>query len=269
MDAAIWLEFALKMTLTAALVVAASVVAARSGPFIGALVAALPTAAGAAYVILAIEHPPSFIAAGAVGSIAANAAVGVFALAYAALAQRYGVLISLGGSLLLWLACAAAMQPVHWTLAGALALNAVAFAMMLPAGARYRTDTMVKVVTQPSDIAWRALAVAVCVALVTAASHSIGSFASGMFAVFPVVISSLLVILHMRLGGPAAASVAAHVHAPLIGLSLGFVAVTALAEPAGVWWAFLAGLAVCLAWNGALWFWRKSPFRRPREGGDP
>jgi hypothetical protein len=257
MDAAIWLEFALKMTLTAAVVVAASVVAERSGPFVGALVAALPTAAGAAYVILAIEHPPSFIAAGAVGSIAANAAVGVFALAYAALAQRYGVLISLGGSLLLWLACAAAMQPVHWTLAGALALNAVAFAVMLPAGARYRTETMVKVVTRPSDIAWRALAVALCVALVTAASHSIGSFASGMFAVFPVVISSLLVILHMRLGGPAAASVAAHVHAPLIGLSLGFVAVTVLAEPAGVWWSFLAGLAVCLAWNGALLFWRR------------
>jgi hypothetical protein len=189
-------------------------------------------------------------------------------------------LISLGGSLLLWFACAAAMQPVHWTLAGALALNAAVFAVMLPAGARYRTDAMVKAVTRPSDIAWRALAVAACVALVTVASHSIGSVASGMFAVFPVVISSLLVILHMRLGGPAAASVAAHVQAPLIGLSLGFVAVSALAESAGVWWAFLAGLAICLAWNGALLFWRKHagdllirrprfPFGRPREGGDP
>jgi hypothetical protein len=59
------LELALKMTMTAAIVVAASVVAERSGAFVGAMVASLPTAAGAAYVLLAIEHPPSFIAGSA------------------------------------------------------------------------------------------------------------------------------------------------------------------------------------------------------------
>ena len=77
------LELALKMTMTAAIVVAASVVAERSGPFIGAMVAALPTAAGAAYIIFAIEHPPSFIASSAIGSIAANSAVAIFSFAYA------------------------------------------------------------------------------------------------------------------------------------------------------------------------------------------
>jgi hypothetical protein len=41
-------------------------------------IAALPTAAGAAYIILAIEHTPPFIADSAVGSITANAAVAVF-----------------------------------------------------------------------------------------------------------------------------------------------------------------------------------------------
>jgi hypothetical protein len=53
------IELVVKMTATAAVVVAASVVAERSGPFIGAMVAALPTAVGAAYVILAgsqVEH---------------------------------------------------------------------------------------------------------------------------------------------------------------------------------------------------------------------
>ena len=42
--------------MTATIVVAASVLVERSGPFIGALIAALPTAAGAVYIILAIEH---------------------------------------------------------------------------------------------------------------------------------------------------------------------------------------------------------------------
>jgi hypothetical protein len=250
-------ELALKMMATAAVVVAASVVAERSGPFVGAMVAALPTAAGAAYVILAIEHPPSFIAGSAIGSVAANAAVVIFSFAYAVLAQTRGVLASLGGALLIWLACAAVLRTVDWTVPGVLLLSAVVFGILIPAGVRYRTETNIKVKTSASDIAWRALAVAVCVVVVTAASHSIGSFASGIFAVFPVVISSVLVIIQLRLGGPAAASVAAHVGEPLIGLSLGFLAVHYLAEPVGVWWAFAAGVAICFAWSGMLWSIRR------------
>ena len=62
-DLLFWFALALKMAMTAAIVVIVSVAVERSGPFIGALIAALPSAAGAAYIILAIEHPPSFIAA--------------------------------------------------------------------------------------------------------------------------------------------------------------------------------------------------------------
>jgi hypothetical protein len=38
------------------------------------MIAALPTAAGAVYIILAIEHPSAFIASSAIGTIVANAA---------------------------------------------------------------------------------------------------------------------------------------------------------------------------------------------------
>src|ERR1700733_7043900 len=89
-------EMALKMALTAFIVVIVSVTVERSGPFIGALIAALPTAAGAAYIILAFEHPPDFIAAGAVGRAAAAANVSIFALIYTVLAQRHGLILSLG-----------------------------------------------------------------------------------------------------------------------------------------------------------------------------
>jgi len=251
------LELALKMTMTAAIVVAASVVAERSGPFIGAMVAALPTAAGAAYIIFAIEHPPSFIASSAIGSIAANSAVAIFSFAYAVLAQRHGVMTSLGGAMLIWFTCVAMFRTIDWTVPSVIVLSAFAFAILIPAGARYRTETNIKVETRASDIAWRALAVALCVVVVTAASYSIGSFASGIFAVFPVVISSVLVIIHLRLGGPAAGSVAAHVPEPLFGLGLGFAAVHYLAQPIGVWWSFAAGLAVYFAWSGVLWLVRK------------
>src|SRR5215469_6003915 len=126
-DLLFWLELAFKMAMTAAVVVFISIVVERSGPFIGGLIAALPTAAGAAYVILAIEHPPSFIAGSAVGSMAIGAAVAVFAAVYAALAQRHGVLLSLSLSLLVWFAAAALLRQVSWTPVGALALNAAVY----------------------------------------------------------------------------------------------------------------------------------------------
>ena len=101
------LDLAAKMALTATIVVVISVVVERSGPFIGALIAALPTAAGAAYIILAFEHPPDFIAASAVGSAAATAAVSVFAFTYSVLAQRHGLLLSISVAIAVWFVGAA------------------------------------------------------------------------------------------------------------------------------------------------------------------
>ena len=64
---------------------------------------------------------------------------------------------------------------------------------------------------------------------------------------------SYFVILHPRIGGPATASVAAHVQAPLIGLGLSLLAVHYLAEPLGVWWSYAVGLSIGIGWNALLW----------------
>jgi uncharacterized membrane protein (GlpM family) len=139
-DLTFWLELVFKMAMTAAVVVFISIVVERSGPFIGAMVAALPTAAGAAYVILAIEHPPGFIAASAVGSMAIGAAVAIFAAVYAVLAQRHGLVLSLGVSLLVWFACAALLRQFDWTPLSALVLNAAVYAVTIPLTWRYRSS---------------------------------------------------------------------------------------------------------------------------------
>lgn len=249
-----WSGLALKMAMTAAIVVAASLAAERSGPFVGALIAVLPTAAGAAYIILAIEHPPSFIAAGAVGSVAAVAAISIFAAAYTVIAQRHGLLLSLGIAVLLWFAVAAVLRTIDWTAASAVALNAAVFAIIIPLTWRYRAGSLPPRVGRTwLDIPLRALAAAVFVAAVTTASFRIGSFASGMFAVFPVVLGSLILALHPRVGGKAVATVLAYAQPPLIGLSLGFLALHYLAEPVGSWWAMVAALLVSMAWNSVLW----------------
>jgi hypothetical protein len=241
------------MVLTATVVVITSLAVERSGPFVGALIGALPTAAGAAYTILTFEHPPSFIAASAIGSVAINAAVAIFAATYAMLAQRHGLLVSLGAATMLWFALAAALRMVDWTPLSAVAINAAVYAITIPLSWRYRTGGgPVKFVRTRFDIPLRALTVAIVVAVVTAASSSIGSFASGMFALFPIILGSSIVIMHPRIGGKATASMLAHAQLPLIGLGLGFLALHYLVVPIGVWPALGAGLAVCLAWSGLL-----------------
>ncbi len=253
-ELAFLLGLLLKIAMTATIVVAASVVVERSGPFVGSLIAALPTAGGAAMIILALEHSPSFIAASAVGSMISNAVCAIFALTYATLAQRRSLLVSLGAAFLVWLGCAATSRLVDWSASSAVLLNAVVYPVAIFAGRRFRAEGTVKrVALSVADLAWRAGVVTLCVIVVTAASSSIGSYFSGVFAFFPVAMGSFFVILHPRIGGPASASVAAHVLTPLIGLGLGLLAVHWLAEPIGVWWSYAAGLSVGIGWNALLW----------------
>jgi len=252
------LDLALKMALTAFIVVIVSVTVERSGPFLGALIAALPTAAGAAYIILAFEHPPDFIAASAVGSAAAVAAVSIFALAYTVLAQRHGVVLSVGLAIAVFFAAAAALRAVPWTPLTAFALNAAVFGVTVPLSARYRTSgPPAKFMRSPWDVPVRALSAAIVVVIVTTISSSIGSFASGMFAVFPIVMACTAVILQLRVGGVVAASMFAHAQIALNGLWLGFLAMHYLVAPVGVWGAYGVGLLVCIGWSGILWIVRR------------
>ena len=259
-----WGAVALKLTATAAVVVAASYVVERSGPFVGALVAALPTAAGAAYVILALEHPPAFVAASAVGSVASNAAVALFAFVYAALAQRRGLGASLGGALAAWALAAAAIRAASWTLGSAVLLNLVVYAATIPASRRYRSPGALGGPAKRGryDLLARAATVGLVVTLVTVASTRIGALLTGVFALLPVAMSSIVVILQPRIGGPATASVLANAQAPLLGLGLAF-AVVHLAVPLGVWWALLLGLATSFGWSALLLALRRA-LRTPR-----
>ena len=263
----------LKIAMTATIVVGASVVVERSGPFIGSLIAALPTAGGAAMIILALEHTPQFISQSAVGSLIANAACALFALCYAALAQRQSLWVSVGGAFLVWLGTVFLLRLFDWNATGAVILNAVVYPVAILAARSFRVAGAVRrVELSGGDLAWRAAVVTFCVMAVTAASSSIGSYFSGVFAFFPVAMGSFFIILHPRIGGPASASVAAYVLTPLIGLGLGMLAVHLLAEPIGVWWSYAVGLAIGLAWNALLWLvrnWRASRSVRPRASGDP
>jgi uncharacterized membrane protein (GlpM family) len=253
-----WLSLLAKAALTAAIIVSASLIVERGGPFLGAMVASLPTSVGAAYIVMAFEHTPQFIANSALGSLAANPAGITYAAVYALLARRHSLLMSLGVALLVWAIFASLLQFFQFDFWRALALNLVATAIAVPLTGAVRRASFKKAEAAPRayDIPLRAAAVATFVVIVTTLSHSIGDFASGIFAVFPMAMSSFIVILHPRIGGPATSNVVAHVQVPMIGLIPTFASVHLLATVTGVWWSLLIALACSLLWNAALWLWR-------------
>ncbi len=121
------LGLALKMIASAAIVVAASLIVERTGPFMGAMIATLPISAGPSYVFLAYEHGPAFIERSSLVSLTVNAATAGFIVVYAALAQRRGLLISLGSALVFWLVAAWVITRFEWSLPRAVVLNAAAY----------------------------------------------------------------------------------------------------------------------------------------------
>src|SRR5271165_1978977 len=117
------LTLAVKMAITAGFVLAATITAERAGPLVGGLVATLPIGAGPVYVFLALDHDAHFIAQSAIASLAINAANVAFALAYALLAQRRALIVSLPGAFLVWFVFAMIVHAVSWSFTAAALMN--------------------------------------------------------------------------------------------------------------------------------------------------
>jgi hypothetical protein len=253
-DLAFILTLALRMAVTAAFVVSASVIAERSGAVIGALVATLPISAGPSYVFLALDHNAAFIAEGALASLPINAATIFLALTYVVLAQRQNAAISAGGAGLVWIALATLSRTVHWTLAGGLLVNAVSFAVCLPLLRRFRHAKMPLITRRWYDIPLRASLVATLVATVVTLSRWVGPSISGTIALFPVVFTSMMLILHPRIGGPATAAVLANSGWGLMGLGVAIAVLHVAALRFGSAIALGLALATCVSWNLGLWW---------------
>jgi len=253
-----------KMAVTAAFVVGATYLAERTGAVIAAMVATLPIAAGPAYIFLALDHGPAFIADSMLASLVGNAANSVFALTYALLAQRRSLAASVIPALGAWTAVAALSRAVPWTTLSAVAFSTVVLAAALMIGNRLRHARMPLVTARWYDVPLRAGMVAMMVATVVAVSTQVGPAVTGVLAVFPIVLLSLMLILHHRIGGPAAAAVLANTLLGLVGFSAtcltGRLAVVPLGPAAGL----ALALAVSIGCNLGFWWLRRKPLPTPR-----
>ena len=153
---------------------------------------------------------------------------------------------------------------MQWSLAGGLIANAIAFAICVPLLARYRHAKMPPIRRRWYDIPLRASLVATLVATVVTTSSWVGPKVSGIIALFPIVFTSMMLILHPRIGGPPTAAVLANSAWGLIGLGIAIAVLHVAALQFGSAIGLSLALATCVGWNLALWWLgrRKAAARR-------
>jgi hypothetical protein len=252
LDSAFLFMLAIKMAATAAVVVAASLVAERVGALIGALVATLPIASGPSYVLLALDHDAAFIADSTVMSLAVHAATGLFCAAYVFAAQRCPFVVSIAIAVATWLGGAVAIRAVEWSLAGVLLLNGATYGACLPLMQRFVHARVPAIKRRWFDVPLRAALVAALVGAVVTAGANVGPQFTGILAVFPIVLLSLMLILHRRIGGRATAAIIANTMWGLIGFGLCLLALHLAVVPLGAPAALVIALAVSIGANGAI-----------------
>jgi hypothetical protein len=258
-----------RMAVAAAFVITASIVTERSGPAIGALVATLPVSAGPAYIFLALDHDAAFVAQGALASLPMNGATVLMSLVLVYLLQRRGAVFSLAAGISIWFSFAYLVRTFDWSLAGGIALNVAALAICLPLVQRFRIAKMPLITRRWFDIPLRAALVAILVATVVTTSTIVGPRISGVMTLFPVVFTSLMLILAPRIGGPATAAVLANGQWGLIGFGVAIVVLHLAAVPFGRAAALSLALATCMAWNFGLWLFGRYRLRTAARTSSP
>jgi hypothetical protein len=260
-DLAFVITLIVKMAITAGFVLAATVTAERAGPLVGGLVATLPLGGGPVYVFLAMDHDAYFIAQSAVASLAINAVNVIFALVYALLAQRRSLIVSLPGAFLVWLVLALTIHAMPWNLAGAAVLNVAVLSVCLWLARPLREVPIPRVRPRWYELALRALMVATLVGVTVSLSFRIGPGGSGILAVFPIILISVIIILHRRVGGKPTAAVMANAVLGLVGFAFAAIMLHFTAEPFGSAIGLTLALATSIAWTLLVYGARLRGFR--------
>lgn len=244
-----WFAIALKMAIAASVVIGATVAAERAGPLIGALIATLPVSAGPSYFFLAFEQDAAFIAQSALGSLLLNAATAIYATTYVLLSQRHPFVICVPAAMIAWLGSLYLFSRYAASANAAALLNIAVFATCFFLVRRYRDVRMPKIRLRWYDFAFRAGLVGLLVGVILGLNQLMGPLATGALAAFPIVFTSMMLILHQRYGGPACAAVMANGITGLIGFGIAAYVLHVTAIPLGVPAALTLALCITVAWN--------------------
>lgn len=243
------LVLVVRMAVTAAFVLVATVTAERAGPLVGGLVATLPLGGGPVYVFLALDHDSAFIADSALNSLAINAVNVIFALTYAPLAQDRSLAVSLTVALAVWWTLGWIIYSLDWTIMGAVALNVVVLTACIAVARPLRNVRIPPVHVRWTDLVVRAAMVAALVGVVVTLSFRIGPAGSGILAIFPIILISVQIILHRRVGGKPSAAVMANAVLGLVGFAFACIVLHFTAVSLGSAVGLALALATSIGWG--------------------
>jgi hypothetical protein len=172
---------------------------------------------------------------------------------YVLLAQRLSTAAALGLTFAAWATALLSTAAAELSFAALAAVVVVAFPV---AHVIVRPYLAARPKVAPA-LAWyalplRAALVAALVATVTTISYAVGPTWSGLLATFPIVLSTLIIFLQPRIGGPATAAIIGSGVLGLMGFGVALGVLHLAAGPLGKWAALSMALAVCLLWNLAL-----------------
>jgi len=103
--------------------------------------------------------------------------------------------------------------------------------------------------------------VATLVAIVVSTSGWVGPRVSGVIALYPIVFTSMMVILHPRIGGPPTAAVLANSAWGLLGFGMAIAVLHVAVVEFGSVIGLSLALATCVMWNLTLWWGGRSRLR--------
>jgi len=256
-DSVFWLSLALKLVLTAGIVVSASVVVERAGPLLGALVVTLPVTVWPAYAFLSLDHDATYLAASARSGLAVNAVTAVFMLVYLVLARKRGLIASIVPAIACWAGLAWLAGSVVWSAGGAALLNLIGYPACLWLSRRFSDIQVPRLARQWYELPLRTALVCALMGSVLGLSHWAGPATTGMLAVYPISTTSTMLIVHARIGGRASAAVIANGLWGMLGIGAGLFALSQAILPLGTPIALALALAVPVTWNLSVWAARR------------
>ena len=245
----------LKLTLVPALVGLITWAGRRWGPHMAGWLSALPVVAGPVLVFLCAERGAEFARQAAEGTLMGVLAMLAFIASYAWGACRHPWWrlwpLAIGSwALTAWVLTG--WSGPWWHAGGGVAVALIAAQRWLPTSTHHHTTASEGVRPSPMEMPTRMVAGASLVWGVTQAAHLLGERVSGMLAVFPVMVSVLVVFTHHQQGGQAARALLRGTLRGWWGFAM-FCVVLALTLgqwPAAV--AFALALCVALAVAGVL-----------------
>ena len=253
----------LKALLTGGIVAVAAVAAGRMGPVWGGLIATLPVSAGPAFALLALEHPPEFVAGVAQAALASNVATALYLFLLVRGLPRLGLLRGMALAIPAWAGLAALLL---WLAPGyglALGLNALAYGLAIW-GTSPALAEGPPVVLRPArwwELPLRASLLGLMVASVVSLAGHLGALLTGLGTMFPVALTALTVATVPRMGAVGTARLLAGATRGMLGF-VAFMAVLAgLAGPMGTLPALGLGVLANLCWGAGVLLLRR--LRRP------